>query len=247
MPIEIKKRMLNISLSGRISLKAWCPYSDSDITRPARNAPNASERPTSDVSHAVPKQINTILIRNNSRLCVLTMRYSIKGTTFLDTTTTMPTKTSAQRTFNATLIADNPDFPARSGISSTIATTLRSWKIKIPAQRRPFGESISPRSVSSLSTMAVLLIATKKPANTPFSNESPRANATIRTAPAVNITCRRPPANTVRLALMNSSSENSMPIRNNNRIIPTSASISISPVSFTIPSAEGPRSTPAIR
>ena len=44
-PIEMKKRLLKLSLNGEISERIWWAYSDSDSASPARNAPSASESP----------------------------------------------------------------------------------------------------------------------------------------------------------------------------------------------------------
>ncbi len=125
-PMDTKKRILNISLRGRISLNAWCPYSDSEITRPARKAPSASDKPTSDVNQAVPKQMSTILIKNNSRLWVETTWYNIFGIMNRDTAIIRTTIERAQKTFNATSKAEKPDLPPNMGRNNTTATTLRS-------------------------------------------------------------------------------------------------------------------------
>ncbi len=36
---------------------AWCPYSDSEMTRPARKAPRAAERPAQAAASAVPSRM----------------------------------------------------------------------------------------------------------------------------------------------------------------------------------------------
>ena len=45
MPTEMKKRLMNASRNGMMSLSAWWLYSDSEMARPAMKAPSASDRP----------------------------------------------------------------------------------------------------------------------------------------------------------------------------------------------------------
>src|SRR5690606_13778301 len=54
-PMEIKKKLVNNSLNGRIILVAWWLYSDSDTISPARKAPNARDNPASEVRKATAK------------------------------------------------------------------------------------------------------------------------------------------------------------------------------------------------
>ncbi|GBE03118.1 hypothetical protein BMS3Abin09_00026 [bacterium BMS3Abin09] len=72
MPTDMKKMPVKLSLKGRIVDVASCAYSDSEITRPARKAPSASERPNSDVRNAIPKQRIRIVMTNSSRFFVRT-------------------------------------------------------------------------------------------------------------------------------------------------------------------------------
>lgn len=45
MPIDMKNRLRNVSLKDKTSATIWWLYSDSDMTRPAINAPRARDRP----------------------------------------------------------------------------------------------------------------------------------------------------------------------------------------------------------
>ena len=62
-----------------MSPRAWWLYSDSEMARPAMNAPRARERPTWAVSQAVPKPMKMIVRMNSSRLRVLTTWLNIQG------------------------------------------------------------------------------------------------------------------------------------------------------------------------
>ena len=73
-PIETKKKLVKMSRKGMIVERAALLYSDSDMIRPARKAPRARERPARDVSHAVPRQRVTTVIRKSSRLRRLAIR-----------------------------------------------------------------------------------------------------------------------------------------------------------------------------
>src|SRR3990170_7431677 len=72
MPIEIKKRLEKVSLNGMTSATIWLEYSDSEMASPAINAPMASERPKSEVNHAVPRHRSTIVRMNTSLLLSFT-------------------------------------------------------------------------------------------------------------------------------------------------------------------------------
>ena len=58
MPTEMKKIPLNVSRKGRTSETAWSPYSDSEITSPARKVPSARDRPKLAVTNAAPTPTN---------------------------------------------------------------------------------------------------------------------------------------------------------------------------------------------
>ena len=47
--METKKKLMKISLKGRMLAVAWWLYSDSEMMSPAKNAPNESESPKLDV------------------------------------------------------------------------------------------------------------------------------------------------------------------------------------------------------
>ncbi len=66
MPMEMKKRLENVSLKGMTSATIWLLYSDSEMASPATNAPRARERPSREVTHAVPRQTRTIVRMNTS-------------------------------------------------------------------------------------------------------------------------------------------------------------------------------------
>ncbi len=68
MPIEIKKMPLKQSRSGSTSAITWWLSSDSEMTRPATNAPRASDKPAIEESQAVPRQTKTTKRINTSRL-----------------------------------------------------------------------------------------------------------------------------------------------------------------------------------
>ena len=73
-PIETKKKLANTSLIGRKLPKALWLYSESDIISPARNAPNARDIPSFEVSSATAKQIRKILMMKSSWFFVMAIR-----------------------------------------------------------------------------------------------------------------------------------------------------------------------------
>jgi len=125
-PIETKKRLLKLSRNGSTSAMAWWLYSDSEITNPATNAPSASDRPASDVSHAIPRQRTMIVSRNSSRLRLRTICSSRRGTTYQAPNTSTATSATDFPSVNSTLGCTLSEGWASNGSRSIIGTTARS-------------------------------------------------------------------------------------------------------------------------
>jgi hypothetical protein len=70
-----------------------------------------------------------------------------------------------------------PAFWPSMGTMSTIGTTQRSWKIRVPTMKRPWGASSSRRSARARRTIAVLESANTKPYTTPCATGSPCEDA----------------------------------------------------------------------
>ena len=130
-------------------------------------APSARDSPPSEVSQAMPRQSTMIESRNNSRLRLRTMCCSNGGTMSQAAPTIRPTTTAAFRRVNSTAPMALPLGVARIGVMSIMGTTARSWKIRIATVAWPWNESLSPRSESAFSTMAVLLRDSKNPQKIP--------------------------------------------------------------------------------
>ncbi|MDF3066022.1 MAG: hypothetical protein K0R38_1623 [Polyangiaceae bacterium] len=139
MPSETKKMLTKASRSGRMSPIARWLYSVSATTIPPRNAPSARERPTIDVSHAVPMHSAKMASRKTSRLRLASTQPRILGTTKRASTTVPTTTTAALPSAKPMLTAASPAGPAAdsSGTMSTIGTTHRSWKMSVPTMNLP--------------------------------------------------------------------------------------------------------------
>src|SRR6266480_126869 len=163
------------------------------MTRPARNAPKASDAPAAAVPRAVRVPTRMTAIRNNSRLRVLRISARARGTTVRASTSTLITTSTALPRARNSAPAPPPDSPARNGRTSIMGTTHRSWKISTPVARRPWGASISPLSVSPLRTMAVLESATRKPTSRDTLQLRWRAMASTQLRATVRPTWAPPP------------------------------------------------------
>src|SRR5213079_1808411 len=210
------------------------------MTRPARNAPRASDAPAAAVPRAVRVPTRMTAIRNNSRLRVLRISARARGTTVRASTSTLITTSTALPRARNSAPAPPLDRPARNGRTSIMGTTHRSWKISTPVARRPWGASISPLSVSPLRTMAVLESATRKPKSSDTRQLRWRAMASTQLRATVRPTCAPPPATTCRPISRSRLKENSMPMVKSSRMTPTSARLSTWCTSDTRPSALGP-------
>ena len=215
------------------------------MINPARNAPSASEAPAAAVPSAVSVPIKMTAIRNSSRLRVLRISASARGTIVRAAMMTPTTTSAAFPSASASPAMPPCDLPARKGSTSMIGTTHKSWKIRTPVASRPCGASISPLSVITLSTMAVLDSAIRNPRNSDTRQPPSNASPTASVARIVKPICEKPPTRIWRPISLSRLSENSMPIVNSRRITPTSASPSTSCGSDTSPSALGPSRIPA--
>ena len=162
MPIEVKKTPLKSARNGSTSESARSPYSDSEITRPARKAPIASEKPTEAVASAVAMAMNPTARVKTSRSRSATTRSSVQRTAIRPPATSATTSASPVRT-RAHTRPSPPPAPARSGTRSMSGTTKRSWKSRIETDSRPCGVSSSERSASVRITTAVEDIAASRP------------------------------------------------------------------------------------
>lgn len=75
MPMLMKNSPMSRPRNGRMSASIWWRNSVSDSSRPARNAPRVSCRPTPWVAAAVPNTTRSVMPKNTSGpLVVATMR-----------------------------------------------------------------------------------------------------------------------------------------------------------------------------
>ena len=246
MPTDTKKAALKRIWSGRISPSACWLNRLSLTTRPARNAPRERLTPARLVRNAVPKQMAMTESRNSSgehvrATCSRTSGMSLRA---IRSTATMipPALASAQTTS-----LPEPPVPPSIGTTSTITTTARSWKIRMPRPIRPCAVLVSFRSASSLSTMAVELRETRKPVKRPLRQSTPNSSSRSRVPSEASTTWRPPPAKIAVFISASRSRLNSMPMVKSRSITPSSAVASTTARSCTRPSALGPMTTPATR
>ncbi len=224
-PTATKKSALKASRNGAISAMVWAPYSVSDRTRPARNAPSARDRPTAEVARAVPRTMTRTATMKSSLRRVATTAERKRGTR----TREAKTRAAAVAAVLPSAIAAGPrppPWPARAGIRSIIGTTARSWKISIPTRNRPCGESISPRSIKRLSAIAVEESAARNPTKTPWATPRPARAMAAAVARSVPATWIDPAPQTNRPSRPRSASDSSRPTVKRSRTTPTSASAS---------------------
>ncbi len=179
------------------------------------------------------------------RLRVFRIAASARGTIVRAARTTPTTTSAALPSARSSPTGPPAAFPARNGSTSMIGTTQRSWKMRTPVARRPCGASISPLSVKTFSTIAVLDSAIRNPRNSDTRQSPSNARPTANVASTVNAICENPPTRIWRPISRRRLSENSMPIVNSSMITPTSARLSTSFGSDTSPSALGPSKIPA--
>jgi len=134
-----------------------------------------------------------------------------------------------------------------SGSMGMRATTRRSWNMRMDRVFLPWGEVISDRSSSILSTMAVELMETRTPRNSDSGRPRPNMAPTKYTAAAVSTTWTEPPTRTVLRLSMRSLMENSIPMEKSRSTTPSSERASTSLRPSMMPRAWGPARTPVRR
>ena len=102
----------------------------------------------------------------------------------------------------------------------------------MPIVKRPCGELVSSRSVNILSTIAVLLMAVRKPQNTPWLTGRPKAVPASTESAIADPIWRSPPPITCRSDAM-CARDTSTPMVNSSITTPTSARISTCETSST--------------
>ena len=159
MPMLMKNRPSSTSWNGRMSVSTWCLYSVSEISMPAMKAPSASDRPASSVSQASPRVTSSRFSTNSSSLLRRATRVSHQRITRWPPTSSSAISTAALRAASASAASSMSGGLPRAGISTSRGTTAKSWNSSTPITRLPCSVSSSSRSDISLTTMAVLLIA----------------------------------------------------------------------------------------
>ncbi len=140
-----------------------------------------------------------------------------------------------------------PPDPPSTGMTRTMPTMARSWKISTARLAWPRAVPDSPRAARILSTMAVELRATRKPVKIAVGASTPPAIASPAVRAVASTTWSPPPPRISRRMRPSRSRENSMPIVNSRRMTPTSAATSTTSWLSTRPSWAGPIATPASR
>ena len=121
----------------------------------------------------------------------------------------------------------------------------RSWTIIQPTAVRAWRLSSSPRSVSTLITTSVELMAIAAPTTSAARGSRPSGIAAIAPTTVTITICRSAPGTTTRRTRASSRNENSTPSANSSRTTPSSARVAIRSTSPTKPGVNGPMTTPA--
>src|SRR3990170_7950648 len=211
-PMDMKKRLEKVSLKGMTSATIWLEYSDSEMARPAINAPRASERPKSEVTHAVPRHTSTMVRMKTSRFLSFTTWSNILGMSQM-TAMTMTAKAAKEKpSFPAMSMAEESPFMPMDCMIMTISTTARSWNMRTPTERLPCGELTSPLSTRSFNTMAVEEREMTKPRSMATEKDWPMTREMPSTMRTVKPTWKPPPRMPSFLILRSLDTENSRPM-----------------------------------
>ena len=126
-----------LSLSGRMSAITWWLYSESEIRRPATNAPRASEMPDWNASQAVPRQMSSTQRRKISWFRSRATWWRNHGTTKRAAAKINPTASTAFPSVSATTWRENASVSPSTGTDSIMGTAMMSWSSSVPTASRP--------------------------------------------------------------------------------------------------------------
>ncbi len=254
-PTVMKNSPSSTSWKGRMSVPTWWRYSVSDTSTPAMKAPSANDSPASSVSQASPSVTSSRLSMNSSSLLRRATRVSHQRMTRCPPTSSTPTSSTAFSKARPRASSSWSGEEPRAGISTSSGTTARSWNSRMPSTRRPCSLSSSPRSDSSLTTMAVLLMARVPPSasadcqpicQTPPASRDSASKAAVNTA-ADTTTCSSPSPNTCRRMARSLGRLNSKPMVNIRNTTPNSPRWRTPSELLVSASACGPIRMPAAR
>ena len=147
MPMEMKKMPAKLSLSGWMSASTWWLYSESEISRPATNAPSASEMPDWKASQAVPRQMSST---NSTKISWFRSRatwWRNHGTTKREAVKMSATASNAFPSVSATTWKENASVSPSTGTDSIMGTAMMSWSSSVPNASRPWRAASSSRSL----------------------------------------------------------------------------------------------------
>ena len=174
MPTDTKKVALNRISRGRISPSACWLKRLSLTSRPARKAPRERLTPARLVRYAVPKHTAMTVRRKSSGEQVRATTSRSRGMSRRATEQHEGDDGRRLAERPAGCRPRSPPVPPSMGTSSTITMMARSWKMSRPRPTWPWACSVSPRSPSSFSTIAVELKETRKPVKSPSFQGTPK-------------------------------------------------------------------------
>ncbi len=238
-----------------MSVPTWCRYSVSETSTPAMKAPSARLRPASSVSHASPSVISSRFSMNSSSLLRRATCVSHQRIRRWPPVSSRPTSTAALSSASPRAVSRRSGDELSAGIRISRGTTARSWNSRMPITRRPCSLSSSERSAISLTTMAVLLMASTPDSASadcqPISHTPPTRCASARASPVttsmLSTTCASPRPNTWRRMARSLGRLNSSPMANIRNTTPNSPRWRTPSEFWASASAWGPISTPAAR
>ncbi len=251
----MKNRPSRTSWNGRMSVSTWCLYSVSEISMPAMKAPSARLRPARSVSQASASVTSSRLSTNSSSLLRRATMVSHQRMMRCPPVSSSPTRTAALSPAMASAMSSASAGAPSAGISTSSGTTAKSWNSSTPMTRLPCSDSSSSRSDSSLTTMAVLLMAIAPDSASAVCqpmvqrlgamlarNREPTVASTM-----VSATCSSPRPNTWRRMERSLGRLNSSPITNIRNTTPNSPRCRMPSEFCASASALGPMTTPTAR
>mmetsp|Transcript_14056 Transcript_14056/g.34679 ORF Transcript_14056/g.34679 Transcript_14056/m.34679 type:complete len:342 (+) Transcript_14056:747-1772(+) len=255
MPTDMKNRPSSRPLYGAMSDSTCSAYSVSAMSRPARNAPSASDSPASDVSTEVDSTTASVVaakisaFANDDIFLYSGWMNSLPPAMIPTMHTTALTAASPSA---LAILAMPPDDPsgagASRGMSISSTTTARSCSSSTEKVARPWRDPISPRSSSTWMATAVEDMASDPPRMMALGPLRPvSATAAAATATSDSATCAVPMPNTYLAIDCSRSSDSSRPMLNSRNTTPSSARCFTDCTSWMRPSAWGPTMAPPSR
>jgi len=251
MPTAMKNSPSNNPLNGSMSVSSSRRYSLSASSTPAKNAPNAIDRPTVSIRPAMPTTSKSDAAVKISGVPLLAIQRSTGRSSSRPPKMMPPITAMILIASKAVFVWTNPSFDAetspRSGNRAKIGMAATSWNNKMENPACPLDVGIRLRSPMACSAIAVDDSASPRPATSATCQRTPNSSAAVVMSAVQASTWTLPQPKIGRRRAHRRLGSSSSPTKNSMSTTPNSAKCKMSCTLRTSPKPQGPIAMPAAK